>query len=409
MKQSFLIAIALLVAIFLHAQIPVNMSAQKNFTYTETFSDINNWIFNTTTVDGTFTYGIGADAWRGNAAGGSTAIPSATKITTASTAFISPLVTNGIVGSLGSGSSGGLQKYYESLLFLSTGTTDNTTSTCIDFFMDFTGVNAGVFSYDWSILNNGAGSRNSSFKVYYSIDGNSFTEITDAGVLNFTNNQSISKGSISNIALPSAFNNSPNARLRFYYYNGTGGSTGARAKFIIDNVKVTGKGANSACIEPAAQPTNFAVGNITNYSIQGIFTPANPSAENYIVVASNNTALSSGPVNGTTYALGDNLGDGSVVAFTHGSSFTVTGLAPSTSYNFFIYAMNSNCSGGPKYATSNPLIGTATTLAGGSTCVAPISQPTTLTFTSTNTSSIKASFIASIASDEYLVVRSTSQ
>lgn len=400
MKQSFYLAIALLISTLSHAQIPVNMAAQKNFTYTENFSDIGNWIFNTNTIDGTFTYGIGADAWRGNAAGGTTTVPSATKIVGQTTSFQLPFGSGTAI------SSTGIHKSTSSMILLATGTTDNNNSVAMDLFLDFTGVTAGTLSFDWASLNNGTGNRTGSLRIYTSIDGTNFTELQAANVLNFVNGTPTS-GTIASVALPSNFTNSATAQIRFYYHNGTGGSSGSRPRINIDNVSVTAISANVSCATPTAQPTNFSVGTVTNYSIQGIFTGANPSSDNYIVIASSNTALSAGPVNGVTYAIGDNLGDGSVVAFTHGSSFTVTGLAPSTSYNFFVYAMNSNCSGGPKYATGNPLIGTATTLAGGSTCVAPVSQPTTLTFTSTNTSSIRASFKTSVVSDEYLVVRST--
>jgi trimeric autotransporter adhesin len=400
MKQSLLLAIVLLVANLLHAQIPVNMSAQKNFTYTETFSDIGNWLFNTNTIDGTFTYGLGADAWRGNIASGTATIPSATRIIGQTTSFQLPFGSGTAI------SSTGIHKSTSSMILLATGTTDNNNAVAMDLFLDFTGVTAGTLSFDWASLSNGTGNRAASLRMYTSIDGSNFTELTAANVLNFINGSPTS-GTIANVALPSNFTNAATAQIRFYCHNGSGGTTGSRPRINIDNLSVTAIPTSISCTTPSAQPTNFSVGTVTNYSIQGNFTNAVPASDNYMVIASSNNALSAGPVNGTTYSIGDNLGDGSVVAFTHGATFTVTGLAPSTSYNFFIYAMNSNCNGGPTYAIVNRLIGSATTLAGGSTCVAPISQPTTLTFTSTNTSTIKASFKTSVTSDEYLIVRST--
>ncbi len=395
MKKLFTLLTALFIVKLTTAQIPVNMSAQKNFTYTETFTDIGNWVFNTTPVDGTFTYGIGADAWRGVAIGGTTTVPSATKITGQTTSFI----TNG--------SSTGIQKGSGSMVLLTTGTTDNSTAVAMDFFLDFTGISAGTLSYDWASINNSTGNRASSLRIYTSTDGINFTELISAATLNLLNNTPTS-GSITNVALPTSFNNSATAQIRFYSYNGSGGTTGSRPKINIDNVKVTAATPTTACITPSAQPTNFIVGTATNYSIQGSFTPASPASENYMVVMSSNTALSSNPINGTTYALGDNLGDGSVVAFTHTSSFTVTGLAPSTSYNFFIFSMNSGCTNGPLYVSTNPLTGLGSTVAGGALCTAPISQPTTLVFTSINATTIKGNFKPSVSSDEYLVVRSTS-
>ncbi len=402
MKYLFVCLLALLFVHVAGAQIPINMSVQKNFSYTETFSDIGNWVFNTMPINGTFTSGIGADAWRGNtAAGGTGTIPSATKIVAQTTAFALPF------GSSTSISSSGVHKSSNSLIMLATGTTDNSNSVAMDFFLDFTGVIAGTFSYDWASLNNGTGNRASSLRIYTSIDGNNFTELSAASTLNFVNTTPTS-GSITNIALPASFNNSPTAQIRFYVYNGTGGSSGPRPSINIDNVTVTALAPSATCVTPSTQPTSFAIDITTNYSIQASFVATIPAQENYMVVASSNTALSSNPVNGTIYAIGDNLGDGSVVAFTHTPSFTVTGLAPSTTYNFFIFSMKSICSAGPLYATANPLVGAGTTLAGGSFCVAPASQPTTLLFSSTNTSTIKGNFKTSIISDDYLVVRSIS-
>ncbi|MBW7952977.1 MAG: hypothetical protein H3C56_10625, partial [Chitinophagaceae bacterium] len=40
-----------------NGQTPVPMASQTNFTYTETFSDVNNWVFNTSPEDGIFTAG----------------------------------------------------------------------------------------------------------------------------------------------------------------------------------------------------------------------------------------------------------------------------------------------------------------------------------------------------------------
>ena len=201
MKQLFTFVTALFMANLVMAQIPVNMSAQKNFTYTETFTDIGNWIYNTTPVDGTFNYGIGADAWRGVAIGGTTTVPSATKITGQTTSFQLPFGTNTSITSTG------LQKGSGSMVLLTTGTTDNTTSTAMDFFLNFTGVTAGSLSYDWGSINNSTGNRASSLRIYTSTDGTNFTELVSAATLNFLNNTPTS-GTVANVALPASFSNS---------------------------------------------------------------------------------------------------------------------------------------------------------------------------------------------------------
>src|SRR5207248_2481146 len=99
----------------------------------------------------------------------------------------------------------------------------------IDLFLDYSAVTAATLSFDWSVVFNSTGDRKGSVRVYTSTDGTTFTELTAAGVLNFTNNVAGS-GSVTAVALPAAFSNSATARLRFYYDNGTGGTTGSRPK-----------------------------------------------------------------------------------------------------------------------------------------------------------------------------------
>lgn len=384
----------------LKAQTPVSMASQIGLSYTENFSDISNWTFNTTLNNGSFSAGTGASAWLGLPIGGTTAIPSGTKITTSTLFFQTPPSGTG-------GYSSGVYKGSGNMVLLSTGTTDNTTSAAMDLLLDFTGLNAGTLSFDWATLNNSTGNRNGSFKVYASIDSVTFTEITAAAVNNFTNNV-LTSGSISNIALPTIFNNQPKARLRFYYHNGSGGTTGSRPRFSFDNINITAV-PTTPCIAPTAQPTTFTTGTINNISVNFSFAAASPAPQNYLVIMSRNNALTANPVNGINYAIGDNVGDGTVISLTNNTTITATGLSASTTYYFFIFSVNNACTGGPLYLTSTPaLTGTATTAAGALPCVAPTTQPTALTFTSIGLNSISGSFTAASGTDEYLVIRSTS-
>ncbi|RYF87084.1 MAG: T9SS type A sorting domain-containing protein [Chitinophagaceae bacterium] len=395
MKKIAALTLSLLSFLFLTAQTPVNMAAQPGFTYTETFADIDNWTFSNSPVDGTFTAGAGASAWKGNSPGGSGAIPAATRITNATTAFV--LDPNG--------SAAGVYRGSQSLVLLSTGTSDNTSAVAMDLFLNFTGLNAGTLSFDWASVNNSTGNRKSSLRVYASIDGTTFTEITSAAVLNFTNNSPTS-GTVSFAALPAIFNNASTARLRFYYYNGSGGTTGSRPKLNIDNVSVTAVPSNP-CTTPTAQPTSFATGTVLANSIQASFSAATPAADKYLVLMSPNATLSALPVNGSNYNVGDDIGDANVISISSSTSFTATGLSPNTTYYFFIFSLNSVCSGGPLYQTASPLQGSVATLSGNPPCTAPASQPSALTFGTVGSSSIAGSFSATTA-DEYLVVRSTS-
>ena len=373
------------------AQTPVPMASQPGLTYTENFTDIANWTNN-------FAAGAGANRFGADIVNVTGIIPSATRITTSTATFTT-------------GSTGGVQRgsaqtpATNSIVLLTTGTTDNSSSTAFDFFMDFTGVNAGTISFDWATVFNSTGDRKGSLRVYSSIDGISFSDLTPAFVLNFTNNIAAS-GSITTVALPASFNNSATARLRFYYHNGSGGITGSRPKISIDNLTITAV-PNTPCVTPTAQPTNLIFGTITSTSIDGSFTAASPAPHNYLVVISTNNSLTSLPVDGTTYNLGDNIGDGYVVANGNTVTFSATGLSPLITYYFYIFSVNNICSGSIKYLTVNPLIGNANTIAGLPPCTSPVLQPVTLNFGTTTVNSIQGSFTATGA-DGYLVLRSTS-
>ncbi|WP_165758846.1 cadherin-like beta sandwich domain-containing protein [Niastella yeongjuensis] len=377
---------------FINTTLPVSMASQPGMTYTQDFTDIASWT-------SFFINGNGANHFNGLVVSGAGAIPNANVITTQT-------------GTFASGSSGGVQKgtdqspATQSIVLLSTGPNDNTSSAAFDFYMDFSGVNAGTLSFDWASINNATGDRNGSLRVYASIDGTNWTELTFADVLNFTNNSPTS-GTQSNIALPAIFNNSATARLRFYYHNAAAGTTptGSRPKISIDNLKVTAV-ATTPCVNPAAAPTALTFGTITDVSIQGSFTAASPAVDNYLVIASTSSSLTSNPVDGQIYNIGDNVGDGTVIANGNSTSFTATGLNASTQYYFFIYSLNSICTGGPLYYPT-PLIDQATTNAGLPPCAAPASQPTALTFGTTTPGTIQGSFTATTA-DEYLVLVSTS-
>ncbi len=375
------------------AQTPVPMASQPSLTYTENFADIANWTNN-------FASGTGANRFGSVAVNATGTIPSATRITVSTATFQVP-----------PSSSGGLHRGTDqttpttSIVLLSTGTTNNTSSAAFDLFLDFTGVDAGALSFDWATVFNATGDRNGSLKVYASTDGTTYTDVTAAFVTNFTNNVAAS-GSITNVALPASFNNSATARLRFYYHNGTGGTTGSRPKLSIDNIAVTCV-PNTPCVTPAAQPTNIVFGTITSSSIAGSFTAASPAPNSYLVIVSSSSSLTSLPVDGVTYNLGDNVGDGYVISNNNATSFSATGLSASTTYYFYVFSFNNVCIGTVKYLTVNPLQANAATIAALPACTTPANQPTALNFGTTTVNSIQGSFTAAASTDGYLVLRTT--
>jgi hypothetical protein len=189
--------------------------------YAENFNDIANWTNN-------FAAGIGAQYWSSVPVNASGTIGDGVKITVSTAAFVTS-------------TTGGVQKGAGTIQLLSTNGTDNINADAIDLLLDFTGMTAGTLSYDFATVFNTTGNRNGSLRVYTSIDGTTFTELTDASVVNFQNNVAFSK-QVSQVTLPASFTNCATARIRFYDYNGTGpaGSSGARPKASIDNVAVTG-------------------------------------------------------------------------------------------------------------------------------------------------------------------------
>jgi endonuclease I len=176
-------------------------------------------------------------------------------------------------------------------------------------------------------------------------------------------------------------------------------------RISVDNVSWIGYN-GLACVTPTAQPSNLIFGTITNTSIAGSFTAASPTADEYLVVASTSSTLTDIPADGIDYSDGDILGNGFIVQMSNVLSFTANSLNPGTTYYFSVFAVNNSCSGGPKYLTTNPLTGNATTTA-PPVCVAPSAAATLLVLTPSSTS-INGSFTASASADGYLVIISTS-
>ena len=229
--------------------------------YFEGFDDITNWANN-------FTSGIGAAPWSSVLVNASGSIPDGVKITVATDTF-----KTGSTGGVQKGlnTTGAANSSATNLVLLNSGTTDNTAACAVDLNLDFTGRNAGTLSFDYAGVTNSTGNRASSLRVYTSTDATTWTELTDAAVLNVANNTAVS-GSIVSVALPTSFSGSSTAKIRFYECNGTGGTTGSRAKISIDNVAVTSTGSTGTPptitgITPASIAANAgdtAVFNVTS-------------------------------------------------------------------------------------------------------------------------------------------------
>lgn len=203
--------------------------------------------------------------------------------------------------------------------------------------------------------------------------------------------------------LPAAAENQPVVQVRFIYWANAGGS-GSRDRIALDDISIGG--AAPVCTEPASQPANLLLTS-TPTTVNGSFDAAVPAADDYLIVRSTSSSLSSGPVDGTFYNAGDPLGGGVVVINTTATTFTDINLTPATTYYYFIYADNSeNCSSAPNYLQLNPLTGNIAT-ASLPACTTPAQAPTNLTLTPSNTV-IVGSFTAAPGTNRYLSVISSS-
>ncbi len=215
------------------------------------FADIANWTDN-------FTAGADATNWSSvGIIGTGTSVTTGTRTTKSSAAFATAATTGGIQrGSLAGNVAG-------TFVFLSTGSTTTPEAVAVDLLLNFTGRTAGTLSFDWAAVDNGGGTRPTSLRVFWSTDGSTFTEITAAQIIDV---QSVNSGSISAVALPSAFNNSSTARLRFYNHAGTITGSGNRDKISIDNVAVT-----ATCATITLSPTSLPNGTVAaSYGSQTI-------------------------------------------------------------------------------------------------------------------------------------------
>jgi len=118
-----------------------------------------------------------------------------------------------------------------------------------------------------------------------------------------------------------------------------------------------------ACTAPT-QAATFVLGATTTTTIAATFSG---SANGYLVIRSLTNVAPAPPVNGTTYSAANiaTLGAGyTFIQSGTATSIADSGLSPSATYYYFIYAYsNTACTGGPAYNTVAPLTGTGTTVA----------------------------------------------
>lgn len=118
----------------------------------------------------------------------------------------------------------------------------------------------------------------------------------------------------------------------------------------------------SECEQPPAQPTGLTLTN-TGIIINGSFTAAQ-GADRYLILRNLAGTTPNAPVNGTVYTTGNNADLNSYVAY-YGTNTTFennynNGIRGNNEYEYTIYSVSSNCTGGPIYLTESPLTANVT-------------------------------------------------
>jgi hypothetical protein len=289
-KGIFLSVFCLALSTTISAQPYYDMSTAD---YTESFSSLAGYPTN----------------WNGLIAQGTAAIPDATRITGASTVlasftFSSTSVQNNTVGG--------------NLLFLTSGSgtppnTENTTSTAADLNLNFSNRSAGTISFNLATVFNGAAnsSRQSTFRLYYSLNGTSWTEMNSTNLPFVATNNTAGSASVS-IVLPQAISNQPTVKLRFYCHNeGPVAGTGSRPKISLDNVSVTSLPIPSISYTTSPSPFDlFSTVQGTASATQSIFVTASnlQSAVTITAPSGFEVALGSNGIYGSTAILPQGTG-----------------------------------------------------------------------------------------------------
>jgi len=135
------------------------------------------------------------------------------------------------------------------------------------------------------------------------------------------------------------------------------GASGA-GTFRLDDFTLDGTVSSALAAEPTTQATSVSFSSVLTTQMGVSWTSGNGA--NRLVICRQGSAPSSGPVDTTSYTAdasfsgsGSSLGGGKVVYAGSGSSFTLTGLSPSTTYYLQVYEYNGSA------ATANYLTSTA--------------------------------------------------
>lgn len=112
--------------------------------------------------------------------------------------------------------------------------------------------------------------------------------------------------------------------------------------------------------EPTAQPSNLTFSNVKTYAYDVMFNHANPQPGAYIVLRSQGQAVVGGPADGSTYYVGDAIGNAMVIYVGSDTEFSPSGVLAGTTFHHSIFSFNP-IPGSENYLQNNPLTGAVST------------------------------------------------
>lgn len=259
--------------------------------------------------------------------------------------------------------------------FVNTGTSGNLGAAVVG--LNTTGRNNMQVSWTSELLAQTDGNRVYAIRLQYRVGAGSWTDM--AGPVEFSSSGK-AVGDTQNFGptiLPSECENQSAVYLRWKYYS-VSGTSGTRPRIRLDDITVTSSSALAAEPTTHASAVNFS--GVTSGEMTVYWTSGNGASR--LVIAREGAAPTGVPVDGTAYTANADfsaapaLGDGKVVYNGTGSSFTLTGLSPSTTYHVRVYEFNGSGASANYLTSGSPASGSATTSAASNSAESDIVRAT---------------------------------
>lgn len=187
------------------------------------------------------------------------------------------------------------------------------------------------------------------------------------------------------------------ANTVYYYdifsYNGSGSLLNYKTSTPLEGSRTT------LAADPTASASAMSFASVTTTSYQVNYVAATGTPTGYLVLRKLGSSPTGIPIDGATYSISNQIGDGEVVYLGGGTTFPQTSLTEGTAYFYDVFSYNGSGLA-INYREVSPLEGSQIT-----PITSPANQPTSLSFTAVTTNSISASFLAAAgAPTGYLVV-----